>query len=404
LLAREANGAVDCSVLVPVLNEERHVAAVVNAMRQQRFSGNLEFLLVDGGSTDRTREILAELAERDPRVRVLENPRRGTPSALNVALDHARGRWIVRMDAHTVYPQDYIALGVARLARGDTRWVSGPPVPTGNARVSRAVALALSTPLGRGGSRKWAVAPGASDSECELDAGVFGGVWERSTVLEYGGWDEHWVRNQDSEMAGRFHARNERIVCLPGMAAHYWTRDSLRSLWKQYFEYGIFRERTAVRHPHTMRRSHLAPPVLVVTIVAAVAAPGPIRRLARAGVGLYMASVAQAGVTAARGAKHLEDAAMVPVVLAAMHIAHGAGAWVGAVRHGPPLAGIAQALGLRRLAAQISPAPSAVYAPSLQQAAAPGRLALVSPVPSPPLGAAGAHGRGALAARRRASR
>jgi succinoglycan biosynthesis protein ExoA len=380
LLSRDASGPIDCSVLIPVLNEERHIAAAISAMRRQRFSGNLEFLVADGGSTDRTGEILAELARLDPRIRILENARGGTPSGLNVALAHARGRWVVRMDAHTEYPEDYIALGVARLAHGDTRWVSGPPIPAGDGRVSRAVALALSTPLGRGGSRKWAAEPRTTAPEYELDAGVFGGVWDRSTVLEYGGWDERWLRNQDSEMAGRFHARGERLVCVPGMAAHYRPRDSLRSLWKQYFEYGMFREQTAVRHPQTMRRSHLPAPALSVSVLAAVASPKPLRRIARVGVALYLVVLAHAGVEAARRTDRPGDAAMVPVVLAAMHTAHGAGAWVGAIRHGPPLAGIARALGLRRLA-RLAPARSTVYAPSLDEAAG-GRLALL-PLPSP---------------------
>ena len=102
-----------------------------------------------------------------------------------------------------------------RLRRGDTRWVSGPQVATGDGPVSRAVALALRTPLGRGGSRKWGTSDGAVTEEYELDSGVFAGVWERDTLLEYGGWDEGWPRNQDSEMAGRFLARGERLICLP---------------------------------------------------------------------------------------------------------------------------------------------------------------------------------------------
>src|ERR1700738_2059603 len=114
----ERDGAeVDCSVLVPVLNEESHIAATVAAMREQRFVGRLEFLLADGGSTDATRQILGELAREDPRIRVLENPRRGTPSGLNVALRHARGKWVARMDAHSEYPADYLSVGISRLER-----------------------------------------------------------------------------------------------------------------------------------------------------------------------------------------------------------------------------------------------------------------------------------------------
>ncbi len=158
-------------------------------MQAQRFPGRPEFLLADGGSTDRTRELQTEIARDDPRIRILENPQVGTPSGLNVGLAHARGRWVARMDAHTEYSDDYLAQGVNRLLRGDTRWVSGPPVATGNGPVSRAVSLALRTPLERGASRKWATERDGDGSEYELDSGVFAGVRERETLLQYGGWD-----------------------------------------------------------------------------------------------------------------------------------------------------------------------------------------------------------------------
>ena len=181
--------AIECSVLIPVLNEERYLERSVAAMRRQRFPGELEFLFADGGSTDRTRELLDALAREDDRIRVFENPGRTASSGLNVALGHARGRWIARMDAHTEYPEDYVALGVARLREHGTRWVSGPQTPKGQGRVSRAVALALGSPLGRGGSRKWGRVDGQAAGEFELDSGVFAGVWARETLLEYGGWD-----------------------------------------------------------------------------------------------------------------------------------------------------------------------------------------------------------------------
>ena len=370
---------IDCSVLVPVLDEESHIADSIAAMREQHFSGQLEFLLVDGGSTDGTRAIVERLAREDPRIHLLENPRRTTPCGLNVALAHARGRWVVRMDAHTRYPPDYIALGIQRLAQGDTRWVSGVTLATGSGRVSRAVALALRTPLGRGGSRKWAAEPGGSGAEHDLDSGVFGGVWERATLLEYGGWDEHWTRNQDSEMAGRFLARGERLVCLAEMAAQYTARSSLGALWRQYLGYGEFREKTAVRHPHTMRRSHLLAPAVVMSGVAAVAAPRPVRRLARVGLAAYLAALGWAGARAVPQAESKPDALLVPAVLATMHVAHGTGALRGMRRNGPPLAALARVLGLSRLAARIAPPPEAVFAPSLNgslgRGAAPGRLA-----------------------------
>ena len=145
--------SVDASILVPVLNEERYIEASVEAMRRQRFEGTLEFLFADGGSGDATVSMLEAMAHEDPRIRVLRNPRGSVSSGLNVCLRHARGRWAVRMDAHTVYPDDYIQRGVARLAQGSTRWVSGPQIPVGHGAVSRAMALPLGGAFGRGGGQ-----------------------------------------------------------------------------------------------------------------------------------------------------------------------------------------------------------------------------------------------------------
>ncbi len=363
----KSNGrGIECSVLVPVLNEERYIAQSVRAMQAQRFPGQVEFLFADGRSSDRTRSILDDLAREDSRIRILDNPRGSTASGLNVALAHARGRWVARMDAHTEYAADYLAQGVRRLAQGDTSWVSGPAVPTGDGLVSRAVSLALSTWLGRAGSRKWSFAADGDGGETELDAGVFAGVWERRRLLELRGWDERWLKNEDSELAGRFLARGDRLLCIPAMAARYTPRDSISALWRQYFVYGEYRAKTAARHPETMRRSHLLAPAFAIACAAAVSGPAGMRRLARAGLALYATVVAGAAVDVARRADDVRETLLVPLALAVMHLAWGAGTVRGAVRHGPPLVAIAGALGLGGLVPRSAARGQGVFAPSLR--------------------------------------
>jgi succinoglycan biosynthesis protein ExoA len=355
---------VDISVLVPVLNEESHIRETVAAMQAQRFDGTMELLYADGRSEDRTREILLELASEDPRIRVLENPRRGTASALNVCLREARGEFVARMDAHTYYGDRYLAAGVERLGRGDTNWVSGPAVPKPTGLVSRAVALALASWLGRGGSRKWDE-DAESAGERELDTGVFGGVWRRSTVLDIGGWDERWPINQDSEMASRFLAHGARLVCLPEMVGHYVPRDSLPKLARQYFRYGFYRARTSRRHPQSMRRSHLIAPVLAASAIAAVAAPRSIRLAARVCIGAYLLAVLGTGASTGVRTRRPAEGAMLVAVLPTMHLGWGFGTLVGMARFGPPVAALANALGLAG-AGEPSRAAEPVYAPSLQ--------------------------------------
>jgi glycosyltransferase involved in cell wall biosynthesis len=327
---------VDVSVLVPVLDEERHIREAADTMRTQRFDGQVEFLFIDGGSRDRTRQILGELAAEDPRVRVLDNPRRITPVALNLGLAAARGEVIARMDAHTHYPPDYLARGVGRLRRGGADHVSGPQLPQGDGTWSRRVALALGTRLGRGGAEFRHL----SDDEIEVDSG-FTGLWLRSTLDRHGGWDEDWMNDQDTELAARIRADGGRIVCLPQMAAGYIPRNSLWRLARQYWRYGFYRAKTSGRHPESMRRSHVLAPGLVVALLLALVLPGKLAWPARAAVGAWCAAVAGVSALEARSSEPA-DAASLPVVFAAMHVPWGLGFLFGSLRWGPPLAALAR--------------------------------------------------------------
>jgi succinoglycan biosynthesis protein ExoA len=324
------NGRVDVSVLTPVFNEEAHIRDTVADMRTQEFDGPIEFLFMDGRSEDATRAILDELARQDPRIRVIDNPGRGIPQALNVGLRNARGEYVARMDAHTHYPPSFLARGVERLQLGDVGWVAGAPIPDGVGTWSRRVSIALRSPLGVGGSPKW-----ATGVETELDTGAFGGVWRRTTLEGLEGWDEGWAVNEDSELAARYRASGMRIVGLPELAARYIPRDSIPGLARQYARYGFYRAKTARRHPESMRRSLWLPPAMVTTVAAALVAPRPIRSLARVGVGIYGAALL-AGSARAPDAGPADRAAL-PLVFATMHGAWGAGFLAGAARFGPPL-------------------------------------------------------------------
>jgi succinoglycan biosynthesis protein ExoA len=363
---RPSAEAVQCSVLVPIYNERRHIERALEAMREQTFAGTTEFVFADGGSDDGTRELLHRAASADSRLRVYDNPRRTVTSGLNVALSHARGRWVARMDGHTSYPPDYLRLGIERLQRGGTRWVSGPQLPAGDGLVSRAVALALGTGVGRAGSRKWGHdGESADDREYMLDTGVFTGIWERRTLLEYGGWDERWRVNEDSEMAARFLARGEQLICLPAMAARYVPRGSFGGLWRQYRSYGRYRVRTAIRYPSSMRRQHLVAPALVTVAVASPVGPTAITRPARLGLSAYAGLLGREASRAVGDGASRREAALVPVALATMHFAFGVGFWQGMLRDGIPWRAAACLFGAGRRFADPGTAHLSVFAPSL---------------------------------------
>jgi succinoglycan biosynthesis protein ExoA len=336
---------VDVSVLIPVLNEERHLAAVIASVRSQTLDGPAEFLFVDGGSEDRSVAILDEQAARDPRIRVLHNPHRHTPHALNIGLRAARGAYVARMDAHAHYPADYLRIGMERLRRGDVVSVSGPQLAVGEGRWSQRVALALDSPLGVGGARFRQI----TENEIEVDSG-FTGMWRREDLLAHGGWDEEWVNDQDLELAARLRKAGGRIVCLPEMAASYIPRDSVRSLARQYWRYGFYRVKTSRRHPESLRPSQLLPPLLTLTLPFALTGARHAAPIARVALGVYALALLASTAKSARGSSP-RQAAPLPVVYLAMHLPYGTGFLMGCGRWGPPLRAVARGVaraGMRR--------------------------------------------------------
>lgn len=333
---------IDVSVLVPVLNEERHLPAALAAMEAQRFAGEIELIFIDGGSTDATRRIIERAAARDPRVRLLKNPAGTTPVGLNVGLRHSRGEYVARMDAHTRYPPDYLAVGVARLQAGGVDWVAGPALAEGDGTWSHRVALALGSPLGTGGARF----RHGLEYETEMETG-FTGVWRKTTLAAHAGWDEGWPVNQDAELAARIRKTGGRIVCVPEMAAAYFPRNSLRALRRQYWRYGIYRAKTSRRHPQSLRRSNLMPPALVTCLTLSVTAPRRVRGIARLPVAAYLVLLAGNSAFVARRAP-ARDVIWLPLVLGTMHVAWGAGFLWSSLRSGPPWRAVLHAIGRTR--------------------------------------------------------
>ncbi len=328
------------SILTPTLNEQSHIVETVRCLQAQRLDDEVEFLFMDGRSDDATRAILERLGRDDPRIRVIDNPQRGIPFALNTGLQHAHGEFVARMDAHTLYPPDYLARGLERLRRGDVEWVSGPQVPRGAGKWSRRIALALGTRLGIGGATFR-----NARRETEVDAG-YTGIWRRETLVRQGGWDQRWPINEDGELAARIREAGGRIVCIPEMASWYSPRDSLPALARQYRRYGIYRAKTCRAHPKSMRRSHLLPPAVALALPAALTGANPVSRCARAGLLAYL--VALGATAASRLRSGVRDASALPVVLATMHLSWGFGFLVGSRRFGLPLRAIANLARPRR--------------------------------------------------------
>lgn len=222
------------SVVMPVLNEERHLRAAVDGVLGQDYPGEVEVVLAIGPSRDRTDEVAQELAS-DPRVRVIDNPEGHTPHALNAAIHAARHDILVRVDGHSVLPTDYVRTAVTVLEDTGADNVGGLMAAEGTTNMERAVACAMSSRLGVG-SALFHTGGDAGPAET-----VYLGVFRRSALDRVGGYDETFHRAQDWEMNHRIRETGGVVWFTPHLQVAYRPRSSFAALARQYFSTGSWR-------------------------------------------------------------------------------------------------------------------------------------------------------------------
>jgi succinoglycan biosynthesis protein ExoA len=308
------------SVIVPARNEERSIGTTLEALRAQDYR-NLQIIVVDGGSTDGTVAVVERHMAEDPRVELLHNPRGITPVALNVALAAARGPWLVRMDAHATVDPTYVGAAVTRLREGGWGGVGGRKDGVGRTPAGRAIATALGSPFGVGGSVYH-----HGVREQEVDHIPFG-AYPTALARELGGWDERLMTNQDFEFDYRLRRSGARLLFDPALRIDWQSKQGMREFYQQYRRYGRGKVDVALLHPSSLRPRHLLPPLLVPYLIAAAAVALRRPRLAAAMVAPYAAGLAVASVDAGRRVDDGAARALLPVAFLAMHIGWGVGVW-----------------------------------------------------------------------------
>jgi cellulose synthase/poly-beta-1,6-N-acetylglucosamine synthase-like glycosyltransferase len=315
------------SVIMPIRNERNYLRRCLDTL----FAGDypqdrLEFVLVDGESDDGTQEFLAEIARERSNVVVLHNPKRIVPPALNLALGVAKGEFIVRVDAHTLYDPDYVRRCVELLTSTGASNVGGAQRAVGTDYLSWAIAIATTSRFGAGDAKFR-----FSEEEAWVET-VYLGAWRKKTLDDIGGFDERFVVNQDYELNHRIIRTGGRILLSPKIKCQYFVRPSLRKLAKQYFRYGMWRVHTMAEHPSSVRWRQLVPPAFVAALILSAL-------LAMAGVAwpfvtllvAYLASalLASAAQCAQRGWQYLP---ILPLIFLTLHLTWGSGFLVGIFR------------------------------------------------------------------------
>lgn len=302
-----------------VLDEESHVRAALDSVLAQAYPGSLDVCVAVGPSRDRTEEVVRAVAATDHRVHMIANPTGGRCSGLNAAIRATSGDVVVRVDGRTVLPPGYVARAVATKVRTGAANVGGVQRAVGSTPFTTAVADALSSPFGMGGARYHA---GGSDGPVDT---VFLGVFDRAALVAVGGFDETLVGNEDYELNYRLRRAGGTVWFDSELSVDYSPRPSLRSLARQFANYGAWKRAVVRRHPASLRLRQLAPPIVVVALVASIVVAfwQPLALVVPAA---YAVGIGAAAVAAASSPSNvLRLLAIFPT----MHLAWGAGFLVG---------------------------------------------------------------------------
>ncbi len=251
------------SVIMPVRNEADFIERGLRAIFAQTYPpGLMEIVIADGQSTDKTREIIKSLAnETQIPVTIVSNPECIAPTGLNAALKIARGEIIVRVDGHCEIENVYIENCVKHLQSGKAECVGGPIETVGETSAAQALAIAMSSKFGVGGSAFRTT----DDREMYVDTVAFPG-YKKETLEKVGAFNKELVRNQDDEYNYRLRKLGGRILLSPDIRSRYYSRSTFKSLWRQYFQYGYWKIRVLQLHPKQMSLRQFVPFCFVLSL------------------------------------------------------------------------------------------------------------------------------------------
>jgi len=319
------------SVIVPCFNEKKFISMCLDSITANDYpKEQLEMLVVDGMSWDGTRTIVEKYTQRHPFIRLVDNPKRIIPSAMNIGIRKAKGDIIMKMDAHSTYPKDYISRCVQLLKEYQADNVGGvlKIIPVGDTPVAEAIALTLAHPFGSGDAY---IKIGLKEPRW-ADSAAYGCY--RKEVFEKIGLYNEDVGSEDMDLNHRLRKAGGRILLMPDIVINYYADGDLNAFWRHNFADGVW-----ITYPLKFGRKifswrHLAPLAFVLSLIgsAVLSSLLPFFKWLFLGIiGMYAVANSGASMHIALRERHIGYLAMAPIVFAVRHIAQGLGALLGLI-------------------------------------------------------------------------
>lgn len=304
------------SIVLPCRNEEKFISGCLDGFIEQDYpKENMEILVVDGMSEDKTRKIVQEYSVKHSFIKLIDNPNKVTPYALNIGIKNSMGELIFLPGAHAKYDKQFVSKSVKNLYEQGVD-VCGPAlktIPRQNNLIARAIALSISSVFGAGNSafRVGAEKPVLVDT-------VFGGCYKKEVFDKVGLFNENLTRSQDMEFAQRMKKAGIKILMVPDITAYYYPKDTLVAFFEHNIKDGVWAVYPLKFVKITFKSRHYIPLIFVLTLPLSIWPYIP--------VSLYFSSII------ALKEKDLRLLFVLPVVFFVRHFAYGFGSILGLIK------------------------------------------------------------------------
>lgn len=318
------------SVICPVYNEERYIKNCVESILSQDYPlDDIEILFVDGMSTDRTKDIITGYSARYGFIKLLENPERTAPAALNKGIETAKGGIIIRLDGHCTYPENYISVLVNKLHELDADNVGAMinTVPADDTPLCRAIAIGMSHAFGVGNS--W-FRIGRRDT-VEVDTVPFG-CFRRNIFDRVGLFDPDLIRNQDDEFNARIRKNGGKIFLIPNVKIGYYARDSIGKMAKMFYQYGLFKPLVNKKIGKPAAARQFAPVLFLTGLVLGFILSffsTVLLYCYLSGLLFYCAVSLFFSIKESSSSKEIKLVYLLPCIFFVIHVSYGCGYWIG---------------------------------------------------------------------------
>jgi len=321
------------SAIIPCRNEEKFIGKCLDSVIAQDFpKDNFEILVIDGMSDDKTRETINEYVKKYPFIKLLDNPKKFTPFALNIGIKNAKGEVIVRMDAHSVYIKDYISKCIKYLKEYEVDNVGGiwKIMPSEKTLINKAIALVSSSFFGAGNAY---YRTGYSKGPKFVDT-VFGGCYKKEVFKKIGLYNENLIRSQDMEFNLRLKKAGGKILLVPEIVTRYYPKSTLKEFFKHNFLDGIWTI-YPLKFGLSLKLRHYIPFVFIFSLIVPLTLSvffKPMIYLFLFIIGLYLFTSLFFSISIAIKEKNFGFVFLLPLAFACRHFGYGLGSLIGFIK------------------------------------------------------------------------